>query len=133
MSSRPAAPLRHPAVVRRRTRQRHARMGDATVAAKRGKDLRVFDPRNLVRAVAEQRPTLRQPCKQLRPVLETGAADDSDRSMLRSEALQCLHELVFAEALCELAAKRYVSVRRRHRVLIAEEVSDQRQISAAAR
>src|SRR6266851_2141584 len=66
-------------------------------------------------------------------VLETGATDESDRNMLQSESLQCLHEFVLPEALRELAAKPYVALRRRHSVLIAEEVSDQRPISAAAR
>ncbi len=74
-----------------------------------------------------------QPCQQLGPVLETGATDDSDRNMLRSEAPQCLHQFALTEALREFAAKRYLSLRRRHSVLIAEEVSDQRPISAAAR
>jgi len=108
-------------------------MGNATVAAKRGKRSPGLCARNLVRAVAEQRPASRQSCKQLRPVLETRATDDADRNMLRSEALQCLHQLMLPEALRELAAKSYVALRRRHSVLIAEEVSDQRQISAAPR
>src|SRR5215831_5077207 len=101
-------------------------MGHAAVATNRGKGLRVFDPRNLVRTVAEKRPSLRQSFQYLRPVFETGAADDPNRNMLRSEALQCLDEFTLAKASCELAAQPDVGLRRRHGILIAEKVSNQR-------
>ena len=107
-------------------------MGDAAVATKRGEDLRVFNHGNLVRTVAEKAPALRQPCKQMGPVLEPGAADDSGRNMWRRQALQSLHEFVLAETLDETAPKGYMGLRRRYGVLISEEVGNQRQVSAAA-
>src|ERR1700730_775761 len=108
-------------------------MGNVAVMTKRSENFRIFDHRDGVRTVAEQAPALRQTRKNMRPVLEPGAANHSLRSMLRSEVLQCLHEFVLAETVCEPAFKRHMGLRRRDGVLIAEEIRNQRQISAAAR
>src|SRR5215471_6699964 len=105
-TSRAAASLCQPTRLRRR-RQRDWRMGDVAVTTNCGEDLWIFDHRNGVSAVTEQPPALRQARKYIRPVLEPGATDQSARSVLCGEALQCIDDLALAEALRETAAERH--------------------------
>src|SRR5215475_12057396 len=101
-------------------------MGDIAVATQRGKDLRIFHPRDSIGAVAEQAPALLQPRQQVRSVLKPGTADNSDGNLLPGEALQCAGEVVLAETSREPRSEPRVGLRRRDGVLVAEKIRHQR-------
>src|SRR5262245_63245048 len=101
-------------------------MRDVAVAAELRKCERVFCARDHVRAVPEQPPAPRDGADELRPILEAGAADDAGGCPSRCQALERGEHAVAAHSEREALGETNMGARRRYRVLIAEEVRDQR-------
>jgi len=108
-------------------------MRDTEVATQYGKTCRVLDRGDRFRPVAEHAPASRDGRENMRPVLEPGAADRAARRIRGGKALEGLHEFKFRDAVPEVAAEADMGLRRGQRILVAEEIRDQREISAAAR
>src|SRR5262249_20864757 len=94
---------------------------------------RVFRARYDLRRVSQQLPAPCDATNELGPILEARATDDPRRLPARGQALERKQNIIAAHAALESVAE--TNMRRRYcdRVLIAEEVRDQRYVAAAAR
>jgi hypothetical protein len=114
-----------------RDRQRHLWATNAGGPADGSETHRIFDPRDGVGIVAEQRPARADARQQIGAIFEPAAADDARAVAPGSEGIQRADELSILTPKAELDAN--VSIRRSQRVLIPETVRNQRHIAAASR
>ena len=85
------------------------------------------------RRIAEQPPAPRDFREQLRPILESGAANHAGRRVMRREALQRLQQLAGIDAAGGIETHADVGSRERERVVVAEAIGHERNKSRPPR
>ncbi|HXD14211.1 MAG TPA: hypothetical protein VNU65_08530 [Xanthobacteraceae bacterium] len=114
-------------------RKRDLRERNTEIGAQCRKELGIFDLGDGFGAVAEETPSFAEPLQHLRPILESSAADDADGLAPSTERRQRVDNGVPINSTRQAAGEAGVRMRNVQGVLIAEEISHQRQIAAAPR
>ena len=106
-------------------------MRDAAVLAEFCKSERLFRACDCGGVVAKQGPSPRDVAEQLRSILEPRAADDSGRLSPSCKPLERRDDTIVPHAVGQTMVQPNIRFRGRRGVLIAEEIGDQRRVSAA--
>ena len=106
-------------------------MRDAALMAEFCKSQRLFRACDCGGVVAKQGPSPRDVGEQLRSILEPRAADDSGRLPRSCKPLERRDDAIVPHAVGQTMVQPYIRFGGRRGVLIAEEIGDQRRVSAA--